>query len=613
MSEIKHLDQQVINQIAAGEVVERPASVVKELMENAIDAGATQIDVIIEDGGLSKIEIRDNGKGISKDDLPAALERYATSKLATAEDLESITTYGFRGEALAAISSVSKTIVLTTRDGETYSVTSDNGTLSGIVPGSRSQGTTITIEKLFGTIPARQKFLKSSDTEYKYILKIFTQFALLNGDVHFTLTNDGKSVYTFPSVDSKFLPKERVAKVYNINVSDLLEINHEEYGIRVHGFLVHPKLLGSTSKFLVSFINKRPVEDKGIYRAMQQGIAEFVPDFFKPSGIVSVSLSPEQVDVNVHPRKTEVKLINPFRVYAAVTHAVKASLQTNITIPNQQIGASTTSSFSQDTNRPAQWERKQEDAYSRLRGSQPQFFFEGTREENPQRAFGSDDTSVNLPENSNKIPEFLVSEAKINLSEADITPILGRYIIVGFMDEVWVVDQHAAAERIRYEQFRSAYLDGKNLPKQHLLVPIELSLSQEESIVLTKHLDVLIRLGFDSTLMNSTLVVSAVPTYLQKANLELLLRDTIAEFVDHDDLFLSPVIEDFSSEKSLSLIIATMACHNSVRMNERLSVPEAKSIMSNLLECKVPYACPHGRRIVWRLSKEEVDRQFMRT
>jgi DNA mismatch repair protein MutL len=279
------------------------------------------------------------------------------------------------------------------------------------------------------------------------------------------------------------------------------------------------------------------------------------------------------------------------------------------------------SSFSTLRNtQEGSWEHKQDNAYARLRGSQPQFFFEGNNNEetqvtplfeqgenlNTHRSFENESTS------SGKIPEYLVEQAKLSLSDADTVPILGRYIVVGFMDEVWVVDQHAAAERVRYEQFKRAYLDGEKLSQQHLLVPMAIPISEEEKTVLAKHLSVLIRLGFDAKIDGTQLVVSSIPTYLQKANIESLLQDTITEFVEHDDLFLSPVIEDFSSEKNLSLIIATMACHNSVRMNERLSGQEAKSIIKSLLECKVPYACPHGRRIVWRLSKEEVDRQFMR-
>jgi len=617
MHEIKKLDTNVVNQIAAGEVVERPASIVKELVENSIDAGATQIDVSIEGGGMTKIEVKDNGKGISEEDLPAAFERYATSKLSTVDDLSELMSYGFRGEALAAISAVSKATILTKHDDLASLITSDNGKLSKITPGSRSQGTTITIENLFGLIPARQKFLKGADTEYKYIVKIFTQFALLNGSIHFTLANEGKSIYNFPVSESKQLPVERVAKVYSVSSSDLLPISHEEYGIKVFGFILHPKLLGNTSKFFSSFINQRPIEDKGIFRSVQQGIADFVPDFFKPSAVISVEIAPDQVDVNVHPRKTEVKLLNPFRVYAAITHAIKNSLQQQISEPVRQIGRD---SFSRQTTANS-WDSKEENAYSRLRGGQQAFFYDGTEtaiaEQNKLRQDGGyvyqqQESSENEPVLEARIPEYLVEQARTMISEAEVSTLLGRYLVVGFVDEVWIVDQHAAAERIRYEQFKQAYLEGKILSKQQVLVPIELNITEEEQLVLSKNSTVLTRLGFDVTISGSNLQVTAIPTFLQYENIEKLLRDTINEFVEHDDIFLSPIIDDFSSQKNLSLVIATMACHNSVRMKEKLSHTEAKSIIADLLRCKVPYACPHGRRIVWRLSKEEIDRQFMR-
>lgn len=615
MHEIKRLSQQVINQIAAGEVVERPASAVKELIENSLDADATQIDLSIVDGGLTKIEVKDNGKGIAKEDLPVAFERYATSKLQNTEDLESIATYGFRGEALAAISSISKTTVTTRREEEGSSITSNEGIVSAITPSSRSQGTTVTIEHLFSSVPARQKFVKSAETEYKYILKVFTAFALLNGKTHFKLINNGKEVYNLPATGVDLIPRERIARIYAIDSTNLVKVEHEEYGIKITGYLVHPKQLGSTSKFSQIFINNRPIEDKGVFRAVQQGITDFVPDFYKPAFVLAITLGSDQVDVNVHPRKTEVKLLNPFRVYAALTHAVKLALQQEIAEPDRQVAySSNNGSTSYQTPKSNLWERKQESAYSRLRGNQPQFFFDNQHYESEvQAAYEPQEQPHSEPTSFAKLPEYIVSQARLSLSDADISPILGRYIIVGFMDEVWVVDQHAAAERVRYEQFKRAYLTGTALPQQQLLTPLTVTITEEENSVLTKHISVLTRLGFDATIIDSSLVVSSIPTYLQNGNVDQLLRDTIAEFVEHDDIFLAPVIEDFTSEKNLGLIIATMACHNSVRMNERLSTIEAKSIVKNLLECDVPYACPHGRRVVWRLSKEEVDRQFMRT
>ena len=258
-----------------------------------------------------------------------------------------------------------------------------------------------------------------------------------------------------------------------------------------------------------------------------------------------------------------------------------------------------------------------EEAYNRLRGSQPQFFFDSSAGNNDSSrpdlsTYANENTSTETPSNY-RIPEYITSQAKLSLADAEITPILGRYIIVGFMDEVWVVDQHAAAERVRYEQLKRAYLDGVLPSQQQLLVPVQINLTEAENIIVSKHSDLFIRLGFSTNIDSKVLSITSIPTYFQKGDYQQLIQDTINEIVEHEDLFLTPVIEDYSTDKNLSLVIATMACHNSVRMNERISALEAKSIISGLLDCKIPYACPHGRRVVWRLSKEEVDKQFMRT
>ncbi len=614
MHEIKRLEQQVINQIAAGEVVERPASVVKELVENSIDAGATFIEVSVVDGGLSSIEVKDDGKGIASDDLALVFERYATSKLSTANDLANINTYGFRGEALAAISSVSKTTVISKRSDAAAQMSSDNGVVSSIAPASRGQGTTITIENLFSQVPARQKFMKSAETEYRYILTIFSRFALLNGIIHFVLNNNGKQVYNFPATQESLFPTERMAKIYAVSVDDLLKVTHEEYGITVTGLVVHPRIMGSTSKFFSLFINSRPVEDKALFKAVQQGITGFVPDFYKPSAVISVSLASDQVDVNVHPRKTEVKLLNPFRVYAAVTHAISNTLQSQVALPDRNRVESVVGSPNTEDTKFTAWDKKQEIAYDRLRGARSQFTFgEGYEQPAGESHYNTEFTDSNDRQDENRIPTYTIEQARLESKNAEVVPILGRYIVTGFMDEVWIIDQHAAAERVRYEQFARAYTEGKPVEMQQLLVPLNVNLSNAEITALSKHIDVFSRLGFHVKLEESTLTISGIPVSLQKADIEGLLRDTISEMVEHIELLDVPIIDDFTSEKNLSLVIATMACHNSVRMNERISPAEARSIVVELLQCKISYACPHGRRVIWRMTKEEVDRQFMRT
>jgi len=431
--EIKRLEQHVINQIAAGEVVERPASVLKELIENSIDADATHIEVSITEGGLTKIEVKDNGKGIGLEDLPLAFERYTTSKLVTTSDLDSISTYGFRGEALAAISSVSKATIVSRHNDEVNQIASENGVVSKITPGSRAQGTTVTIEHLFSQVPARLKFMKTPETEYRYILGIFQHFALLNGSIHFVLHNNGKQIYNFPPSATRLFPIERVAKVYAVSESDLVAVEHEEYGIKVVGYVLHPKLLSGTSKFFAPFINQRPVEDKAIFKATQQGITGFVPDFFKSSAVISVTLPSEQVDVNVHPRKTEVKLLNPFRVYAAVTHAVSQALQAKIAAPDRQFSENLTERSSNAAKSPfSSWDKKQDIAYDRLRGSGSQFYFDapapdshGSSTYSVVSALHSTDGAV-ADDSVPRIPQYLLEQARSNSKNADIVPILGR-------------------------------------------------------------------------------------------------------------------------------------------------------------------------------------------
>ncbi len=618
MEVIKKLSPEVVNQIAAGEVVERPASVLKELMENAIDAGATVVDVFLEQGGITKIEVRDNGKGIAKEDLANAFERYATSKLHKIEDLQELLTYGFRGEALAAIASVSKvTLTSKQKESDPNQIHATAGQLSEIQPTSRSNGTTITIQELFYNVPARQKFLKSEDTEYKYLLEVFQAFALLNGKIHFSLTHNDKLIYTLPATQTEKFPIERVSQIFKVTKELLLPVSHEEYGISIQGVALHPKALGMQARFTKLFVNNRPIDDKGLMKAIQQGVAGYIPDTYKASGIFGITVASDQVDVNVHPRKLEVKFINPFRIFSALTHAIKATYAGLVDVEMRNraeqavsftpqnapyVSPAATPRFEQSTDK---WQRKENNAYDRLRNTQQPLFFSDT-----SQAFIPPERN---DAKSSEIPDFVKEQARDSLSEATITPILGRYITVAFMDEVWVVDQHAAAERIRYEKFKNSYLEGTLLEQQPLLAPISIHLSEQEATIAKKHESLFMRLGYSISFVENSLLIHAIPTFMQNADIENMLRDSIAELVEHDDLFLEPIIGDFQTNKDLSLIIATMACHNSVRMNQRISPQEARSIMTDLLKCQIPFACPHGRRVVWRLQKEEIDKQFMRT
>lgn len=629
MSIIKRLPEKVVNQIAAGEVVERPASVLKEIMENALDAGATKIDVIIEDGGIKRIEVRDNGKGIAKDDLAAALERYSTSKLEDISDLEQIGTYGFRGEALASISSVAKvTVTSKPKDADVaYNIISTYGDLSSVIPSSRDVGTTIEVENIFQTVPARLKFLKAKDTEYKYVLETFQNIALINAHIAFTLTHNNKRVYDLPGSQQK-VSVERILDILKVEKGDIISINHNEYGITIEGFMLHPKKLGETARFMRLFVNTRPVDDKGIARSLIKGISGYVPDTFKPSAILNISVDSSQVDVNVHPRKTEVKFLNPFRIYSAVSTSVQQTLKNAVSdelgIPQGVLPKSSNFSRNFGTN----WDRRSDNAVDRLRGSSANSFpgmtgMSTTRSyENPSSY--QNNFSDNAPSYEYSQTTFEAAEQEENSAERELRrtleqqtlvkayAILGRYIIAEWEQEMWVIDQHAAAERIRYEQLKKAILQGKSIITQKLLLPIEIPLSEGEKIAINKNIKLLEQLGFEIEVDENKLTLHTIPHFLLRSDIERLFRDVMGEIFEFDSLDMTPEISDFSSSRGISLVIATIACHNSIRMNERLEDLQAKSIVEDLLKCDIPYACPHGRRITWILKSEEIDRMFMR-
>lgn len=621
MNAIKRLPDEVSSQIAAGEVVERPASIIKELVENSLDAKATRVDITIKNGGLDLIEIRDNGTGIAAEDLPLSVERFATSKLSNINDLMQLHTYGFRGEALASISAVSNLVisskVANAEIGSQLEVT--YGKVGKVEPVSRSQGTTISITNLFEQIPARLKFIKSPETEFKYILESVQSFALVHPEIAITLTNNGKSVYNLPLISevSSIITKERVVAVQKASEEELVTVNHSEYGISIQGFVVHPKYLSNTSRYLKLFVNERFVLDKALSYAVQRGLEGYIPHGYKAAGVLQVTVAADQVDVNVHPRKTEVKFINPFRVYSAVSHAVKsgvaAVVASNMHIPQGVFKApefgSKESNYSSYSDTQYSQSSGDSNAYNRLRGGS-----------SPQREYASDFSQQSMPQFvSDTIDSYnaeLSTESHPKKDTSDLLtvyPVLKRYLVAEWTEELWIIDQHAAAERIRFEAFKKAYLDGKQLTKQALLIPIDMHISETENITIKNHIDDLQKLGIECEVTDTKLQISAIPAFLQNGDIERIVRDAISQFSELNDMSMGVSISDFSSTHDISLVIATMACHNSIRMNQRLSPEEAKSLVVDLLACDIPYACPHGRRICWILGTEQIDKEFMRT
>ncbi len=601
MSQIQKLEQDVINQIAAGEVVERPASIVKELVENSLDAGATSVIVKITTGGIDKIEIHDNGFGIQEDDLPRALERFATSKLTETKDLETLYTYGFRGEALAAISAVSITTI-SSRFKESdagYVVTSTFSKLGEITPKGKSVGTTISIEKLFSNVPARLKFIKTQETEFRYILEVFQNFALTRPDVSFTLEHNGKEIYSLSAAEDSLI--KRIGIFFKLNKEDLVEVQHQEFGITISGAVLHPRLLTQQARYQRFFVNGRMIDDRGLARGVQKGFEPYIPFGVKPSFVLFVAINPSQVDANVHPRKIEVKFLNPFRVFQAIEHAVSGALSSKINTemnigsqkisftPNSSIGTAQSSRFS---------------AKIPLYGG---FNLQNLKQNNQSRLKVISSTESINTEVEMQTP-ILPYDRKIVSTRA----ILSRYIVVEWERELWIVDQHAAAERIRFELLKKRLQFGSQFESQKLLTPIIIHLSAQELGILKENTDLFTKLGIEINITTDTCELLSIPQFLLKADLQALMHDTITELATLAKEDNTPEISDFAAYHNMSLVVATMACHSSIRMNERISDTNADSLIKDLLACEVPYACPHGRSIIWKLSNEEIDRHFMR-
>lgn len=596
MPKIKKLDPKVIDQIAAGEVVERPASVLKELLDNAVDSGATKISIKIKKGGLERIEVQDNGCGIEKDDVSLALQSHTTSKIESISDISEIKTMGFRGEALSSISSVSK-VTIRSSTGEqsnpaseivcTYGETGDASTVS------MEAGTTVIVENLFENLPARKKFLKSEKTEYRKLLEVFIPIALINSAIHFTFNSNGRDIYNLPAVKNAkngSLHPRRVSEI--LKDIEFVDLFYDGEGITIGGGVGHPRHHATRTSVQYTFINGRPVWDSGVAKAVSVGASRFIPEDSRVPFVVAVSIPTHQVDVNVHPRKLEVRFANPYRVYSAVENAVKAAYEQNLGADSEE---EEYSRF-RKSGVVSPSEKSTDDRALRLR---PRAYEVKKSLEFSKMLLEDSDDTVYSAEGEPKLTASAVSQVR---------QFLGRYILASVGEELWIIDQHAAAERIRFEKLIDEF-DKSGVPYQNLLAPMELQLSDSDLEFIKEVKDILESLGYFIDISKSTANLSAVPESLKEADHQKLIQELLGELRD---------IEDFKEKgkvlagKYRDSVIATMACHSSVRMNRKLDDAEARSIIEQLLKCNNSYSCPHGRPIIWKLAQKDIDDHFER-
>ena len=617
---IKILSKNIVNKIAAGEVVERPASVVKELVENSIDAGSTEIKIIIEEFGTKKIQIIDNGSGIAREDFDNLFHKHATSKINDIEDLDTIRSFGFRGEALASISSVAEIILATksSNDEMGSEIHAINGKIEKIIPSQITSGTNIQILNLFENIPARKKFLKSKSTENKAILDIINKFILANPQIHFEYKIDG-SEKKFPAEVSA----NRISKILNLKSNELIPIQVEG-NIVIKGFLIHPNVFMKNRNSGHIFVNSRNINDQLIAKAVKDGYDTFMMKNQYPGYVLFIELNPEKVDVNVHPRKTEVRFQNSSEIYTSVRFGVNKTLlsfiknQTHSKIAEQNHGEAVSNSnnsftvnepkseyraFSSDDANSFETFLQSENSTSLLQDSSKQEAF--LRQAQDKSGIISQAIEFSGELIQSDFVQEATSPSGLSLDLENATQLLNSYIITSNKEEIILVDQHAASERYFYEKFLKD-LKSKKVDSQVLLFPEIYTFEDFDIDKILKEEKLFEKFGFKiEEFGKNQIKIIQVPAFLKLKNFEKIFRKISTDILENTDS--SNIDHKIEHE-----IAAILACHTAVRFGDRLTKPEIIQILKNLLLCKDPYNCPHGRPIIQDHSQYDIEKRFKR-
>jgi DNA mismatch repair protein MutL len=604
MGKIQLLSPRLANQIAAGEVVERPASVVKELIENCLDAGASRIDIDLELGGTRQIKLRDNGSGILKEDMPLALSRHATSKIKNLEDLEGVESLGFRGEALASIASVARVTLTSSTGGEGWKATVDGREMDvDVAASAHPQGTTIEVRDLFFNTPARRKFLRTEKTEYNHVAETVKRQALSRFDAAFQLRHDGKVIYSLKQADTLAEKQRRVAAVCGSAFMDqALSVEAEAMGLRLSGWVALPTFSRSQADLQYFFVNGRVVKDKLVTHAIRQAYRDVLFHGRHPAYVLYLELDPKVVDVNVHPTKHEVRFRDGRSVHDFLFRALHKALAD--VRPDKQLPASELAQQAM-VSEQAPLQQNMGLGYQ----SAP---ITGVNEkiaayQNLHQPAGSMSAGSGFAAQPSAIPtmeEMSAGNAEIPPLGFAIAQLKGIYILAENANGLVVVDMHAAHERIIYERMKHAR-DQQGIQAQPLLVPQTIAVSDREASCAQEHSEVFSGLGFMVERMSEeSLVVRQVPVMLASANVEQLVRDVLS-----DILMLQ------SSDRivaSMDEILSTMACHGSVRANRQLTIPEMNGLLRDMEITERSGQCNHGRPTWTQMSLSELDKLFLR-
>ncbi|TWI04737.1 DNA mismatch repair protein MutL [Luteimonas cucumeris] len=600
---IRQLPDTLINQIAAGEVVERPASVVKELVENALDAGATRIDIDLEEGGVRLIRIRDDGGGIAADDLPLAVARHATSKIASLDDLEAVATLGFRGEALPSIASVSRFALTSRHNGEEHGATLpvDGGRLGNVVPKAHPPGTTVEVRDLFYNVPARRKFLRAERTELGHIEEWLRTLALARPDVELRLSHNGKASRRYRG-DGGIATAARIAETLGEEFSkQTLRIDHAAAGLSLHGWIALPTYSRASADQQYLYVNGRSIRDRSIAHAVKQAYADVLFHGRQPAYVLFLELDPRRVDVNVHPAKHEVRfrdarLIHDF-VYRTL-HDALAQTRAGLVAGVSTATDAASGLVATEASSTGLWRMPQ--APLPMRDLLPAGSAVADARAGYAALYGQPATAAvaefpALPQaNDGEVPPLGYAIAQLH----------GIFILSETVDGLIMVDMHAAHERIGYEKLKQAH-DGAGLRTQPLLVPQMVAVSEREADVAERESATLAELGFELTRSGpQSLTLRSVPALLAHGDTEALLRDVLADLREHGESRRIAAARDE--------LLSTMACHGAVRAHRRLSLPEMNALLREMEATERSGQCNHGRPTWARFSLAEIDRWFLR-
>lgn len=601
MPSIRLLPDQLISQIAAGEVVERPASALKELLENSLDANSTEINVALMNGGIKQLRVADNGDGVPQDDLALALTRHATSKISTLDDLEAVASLGFRGEALASIASVSRTQLTSRHQGgkHAWRIASEGSFITPAEPAALDAGTIVEVQDLYFNTPARRKFLKTDNTEFAHCEEAFRRVALSRPDVAFLLQHNGRALTRLQAAE----PEKRFAEVLGDDFAvQAISIDESAGSLRLWGMAAKPTFSRNARDTQYVYVNGRFVRDKLIAHAIRQAYQDVLHHDRHPAFVLFLELDPALVDVNVHPSKTEVRFRDGQAVHRFIFHALHKALAMPAGIPvqSEEIAFSEAEVGAGIVGYPVYQSNMD------FRANQPQNFYEtlfGNRNggSTEVREYASPVCYAGeFEENSGAAADFPLGFA--------VAQIHGVYVLAQNAHGLVVVDMHAAHERIMYEKLKNA-LDAREVPMQPLLIPVSFNADRLEVATVEEQLASgagnLHRLGFDIAVLSpTTLAVRAIPVMLQDADAVALARDVLRDLREYG---ASRALTERRNE-----LLGTMACHAAVRANRMLTIPEMNALLRDMEATERSGQCNHGRPTWFQVTMAELDKMFMR-